>query len=74
LTQQISNPTTIARDRPNSTEIEITPKMIEAGIAVVRSREYELWEATAPDELTDFVLTIYRAMSIVSENGSAKGI
>jgi hypothetical protein len=41
---------------------EVTPAMVEAGIAAVRPREYELWESRTPSELSDFVTAIYLAM------------
>lgn len=41
---------------------EITPEMIEAGIAAVRSIEFELWEQRTLEELTVLVSAIYKAM------------
>lgn len=46
----------------NALDNEVTPAMVEAGIAAVRPREYELWESRTPSELSDFVTAIYLAM------------
>lgn len=45
-------------------EIEITPQMVEAGVAAVRPLEYDLWEMRSPEHLGDLVSNIYRAMAL----------
>ena len=47
-----------------ATPTEITPEMIEAGIAAVRSIEYELWESRSPEKLGHLAVMIFRSMAI----------
>jgi hypothetical protein len=61
LTKQLPN-----IDVPGQADagIEITPEMIEAGIAAVRSIEYELWESRSPEKLGHLAVMIFRSMAI----------
>ena len=48
--------------------------MTAAGIAIVRTLEFELWESRTPDELEKFVAAIYQAMCSSSENGNVEPV
>ena len=41
---------------------EITPAMIDAGVAAIRPLEYGLWESRSPEELAALVVAVYTAM------------
>lgn len=50
-------------------EIEITPEMIEAGIAALRQLEWEFWEQRTPAAKAKLVSAIYSSMA--SQDGDA---
>ncbi len=43
-------------------DVEITPEMIEAGVAIIRQLEYEFWEARTPEAKIIFVTAIFKEM------------
>ena len=47
---------------------EVTEAMVEAGMAALRTQEFELWESRTVEKLTGLVTAVYEAMAAASKN------
>lgn len=50
------------------TELDISLAMIKAGVEAIRGYDFELWEATSPEDGTRLVTSIFNAMCAAKES------